>query len=474
MTEMLKPDICVIGGGPAGIALAIRAARSAVRVILVEKAVTGGANLAYGSIPSKALVAAAGHYELLRRGPAFGVTGAPLQVNLGKVNEHIRLVGNALAPHTSAERMAALGVRVIHASARFLDRHTVVAGEFTIAARRFVLATGAIPAIPDIAGLADIDYMTPESAFDITRKPSHLVVLGANSHALELAQAYSRLGVDTTVVDTLSALPEDDPELARIVVDRLRSEGIRIRDNVTITGIVRRRGGFRVTIVGLENKIPVDGSHLLVATGRSPNIADLGLDAAGVACDKEGVTVDRLLRTTNRRVYAIGDVVAGPMVASRGDYQARHVLRSILFRLPWREQPNQIPIVTFTDPGLARIGMNEAEARRRDGKARVLRFPFIENDRSQIEHMPAGFIKVITNKRGLILGAAIVGHEAGEQIALWTLAMSNRLKIGAMLDFVPPYPSRAEISRRVAETYRPAGLTSGWRQRIIQFLRKFG
>ena len=363
---------------------------------------------------------------------------------------------------------------MIHAAARFRDRRTVVAGEFTIVARRFVLATGALPAIPDIAGLADIDYMTPATAFDITRKPSHLVVFGANSHALELAQAYNRLGVDSTVVSTLPALPDDDPELARIVVDRLRSEGIRIRDHVKITGIVRRRSGFRVTIVGLDNDVPVDGSHLLVATGRSPNIADLDLDAGGIACDKEGVTVDRLLRTTNRRVYAIGDVVSGPMVANRGDYQARHILRSILFRLPWREQPNQIPIVAFTDPGLARIGLNEAEARRRDGNVQVLRFPFIENDRSQIEHMPAGFIKVITNKRGRILGAAIVGHEAGEQIALWTLAISNRLTIRAMLDFVPPYPSRAEISKRVAETYRRAGLTSGWRQRIIEFLGKFG
>ena len=474
MAELLTPDICVIGGGPAGIALATRAASNAVPVILIEKSRTGGANLAYGSIPSKALLAAADHYETLRRGPALGVTGAPLQVNFGKVSDHIRSVSEAVAPHLSAERLAALGVRVIGDAARFLDRRTVIAGEFTINARRFVLATGAVPAVPDIPGLAGIDYMTAESAFDITRKPSHLLVLGANSHALELAQAYNRLGVDTTVIDTLAALSDDDPELTGIVLDRLRAEGIRVRDRATISGIARRRGGVRVTLTEAEGEIQVDGSHLLVAAGRSPNVADLSLDAAGVAFDRDGVTVDRLLRTTNRRIYAIGDVIAGPAVAVRGDHQAERILRAILFRLPVRDRPSDVPVVTFTDPGLARVGLGEADARKRDEKVRILRFPFIENDRAQAERMPAGFIKVVTSRRGRILGAAIVGHEAGEQIALWSLAIANRLDIESMLSFVPPYPARAEISRRVAETFRGPGLTPGWYRRIIEFLRKFG
>jgi pyruvate/2-oxoglutarate dehydrogenase complex dihydrolipoamide dehydrogenase (E3) component len=474
MAEVLTPDICVIGGGPAGIALATKAARSAVPVILIEKSRMGGANLAYGSIPSKALIAAAGHYEVLRHGPAFGVTGAPLQVNFGKVSEHIRSVADAVAPHVSAERLAALGVRVIAAPARFLDRRTVLAGEFTVNARRFVLATGAVPAVPDIPGLAGIDYMTAESAFDITRKPSHLLVLGANSHALEIAQAYTRLGVDTTVIDSAPALPDDDPELAEVVLERLRAEGIRVRDRVALSGIARRRGGIRVTIAEGEGEVQVDGSHLLVAAGRSPNVADLGLDAAGVAFDLDGVVVDRHLRTTNRRVYAIGDVVAGPSAVNRADCQAERVLRAMLFRLPVRDRSADAPVVTFTDPGLARVGLGAAEALKRDNKVRILRFPFIENDRSQAERMPAGFIKVVTSRRGRILGAAIVGHDAGEQIALWSLAIANRLGIESMLSFVPPYPARAEISRRVAETFYGPGLTPGWYRRIIEFLRKFG
>jgi pyruvate/2-oxoglutarate dehydrogenase complex dihydrolipoamide dehydrogenase (E3) component len=474
MAEMLTPDICVVGGGPAGIALALRAAREMVPLVLIEKGRLGGANLAYGSVPSKALIAAADHHDLLRRGPAFGVTGAPLQVNFSKVSDHIRSVGEAVEPHVSAERLVALGVRVIRAPARFLDRRTVIAGEFTVIARRFVIATGAVPTVPDIPGLGDIEYITPEKAFDITRKPGHLLVLGAGSHALEIAQAYSRLGVDTTIIDSNAALPDEDPELATLVLDRLRAEGVRIRDRVTISGVVRRRGGIRVTVVEAGEETAVDGSHLLVATGRSPNVADLGLAAAGVAFDGEGVNVDRVLRTTNRRVYAIGDVVAGPAVVARGEYQAERVLRAILYRLPKRDFVTDIPVVTFTDPGLARIGLSEAEARRRSEKVVVLRFPFVENDLAQAERMPVGFIKVIVSPRGRVLGASIVGHDAGELIALWALAIANRLNIKTIARMVPPYPTRSAISKTIAETFDEAGLTRQLPRRIIEFLRKFG
>lgn len=474
MAEMITPDICVVGGGPAGIALALRAAREAVPVVLIEKGSPGGADLSYGSVPSKALIAAADHHDLLRRGPTFGVTGAPLQVNFGKVSDHIRSVCNAVGPRVSAERLAALGVRVISAPARFLDRRTVLAGEFTIIARRFVVAAGAIPAVPDIPGLTDVEYMTPESAFDITRKPGHLLVLGAGSYALELAQAYSRLGVDTTIIDSNAALPDEDPELATVVVDRLRAEGVRIRDRVTISGIVKRRGGIRVTVVEEGTEIPVDGSHLLVVAGRLPDVADLGLAAAGIAYNDQGVTVDRLMRTTNRRVYAIGDVVAGPAVAARGDRQAELVLRSILYRLPKRGFSTDVPVVTYTDPGLARIGISESEARRRNDKVRVLRFPFVENDLAQIEHMPVGFIKTIVSRRGRVLGVSIVGRNAGELIAPWSLAVANRLNISAIAEMVTPYPSRSAISKSVAECFDEVGLTRQLRRRIIEFLRKFG
>jgi pyruvate/2-oxoglutarate dehydrogenase complex dihydrolipoamide dehydrogenase (E3) component len=474
MAELITPDICVVGGGPAGIALALGAARRGVPVVLIEKDQMGGANLTSGAIPSKALAAAASHYDVLRRAPAFGVSGAPLQVNLSKVGDHIRSVGEAVAPQLSAERLTALGVRVINAPARFLDRRTLIADEHTVIARRFVIATGALPRVPEIPGLDDVDYMVPETAFDISRKPSHLIVIGAGAYALELSQSFNRLGVDATVIDTERALPDEDPEHTAVVLDRLRAEGIRIRDGIEVSGVARRRGGIRVTVVEDGEEIAVDGSHLLVAAGRVPNVADIGLEAAGIACDNNGVTVDRQLRTTNRRVYAIGDVVGGPAAAMRGERQAECILRSILYRLPIRYDQTDIPIVTFTDPALARVGISEAEARRQDLKIRVLRFPFVENHLAQAERMLSGFIKVIVTPRGRLLGATIVGHNAGELIALWSLAIANRLDIQAIAELDAPYPSRSAISKSVAETFGDDGLTPNLRRRIIEFLRKFG
>jgi pyruvate/2-oxoglutarate dehydrogenase complex dihydrolipoamide dehydrogenase (E3) component len=474
MAEALTPDICVIGGGPGGIALASGAALNAVPVVLVERGRMGGANLTRGALPSKALVSAASTYEFLRRGPALGVTGAPLQVNFAKVRDHIGSVAEAVAPNFSAERLTALGATVIAGEARFTDRNTVTVGDIAIRARRFVIATGVVLALPPIPGIEGVDCMTADTAFDVTRKPNHLLVIGANSRGLELAQSYNRLGVDTTVIDEARALADDDPELAAVVLDRLRAEGVRVRAGVKIAGVARRRGGIRVTVVEGEREIPVDGSHLLLATGKVPNVEGLGLDAAGIIYDRAGISVDRQLRTTNRRVYAIGDVVAGAELAGRAEYQAERVLKAILYRLPLRQDTDAVPAVTFTDPALAKVGLSEVEADRRHNDIRVLRVPLIENDLAQVERMPAGLVKVVTTKKGRILGAAIVGHDAGEMIALWSLAIARRLDIGAMAAFVPPYPSRAEVARRVAARFNGPGLTPPWRRRIIEFLRRFG
>ncbi len=480
MADSLTPEICVIGGGPAGIAAALAAAGEGVAVVLVEKAALGGADLASGSIPSNALLAAAEVNELLRRGPAIGVTGAPLQVNFAKVREHLAAVSAAVAANISAERLTALGITVVNAAARFTDRDTVVAGDVTIRARRYVLAVGAEPVPPEIPGLDGVDVMTAANAFDLSRKLTHLIVLGAGRAGLELAQAFNRLGIDTTVIDRGPALPETDPELSAIVVDRLRAEGIRVRVGVDIVSVGRRRGGVRFTVSDPEgDTAAIDGSHLLITSGRKPAVDGLELAIAGIRHDAAGVVVDRRLRTANRRVYAIGDAVAGPPGAARGQAQARQVVTAILFRLPLADRSDEAPLVTFTDPALATVGLGEAAARQRHGAGvRVLRFPFAENERAQIERMPAGMIKVVVGPRGRVLGAGLVGHEAGEMIALWSLAVARRLPIAALAALPVPYLTRAEISRRVAagmaeHATRP-GLTATWRRRIIALLGKLG
>ncbi len=482
MPDTLTPDICVIGGGPAGIAAAFAAAGEGVPVVLVAKGPLGGSDLTAGSIPAKALLVAAEINEFLRRGPAMGVTGAPLQVNFAKVREHMAGVGAAIAANVSAERLAAFDIRVVEGAARFTDRDTIEAGEATIRARRTILAVGSEPAPPDIPGLDGIDVLTLSGLFDLSRKPNHLIVLGAGREGLELAQAINRLGIDTTVLDRGPALPEADPELTAIVVDRLRAEGIRVRVGVDIVSVGRRRGGVRFTVSDPEgDAAAIDGSHLLIAGGRKPNIDGLDLTIAGIRADAGGIVVDRNLRTGNRRVYAIGDAVAGRADATRSQAQARQVVRAILFRLPVADRSGEAPFVAFTDPGLASVGLDEAEARRRHGAAvRVLRFPFAENERAQIERMPAGMIKVVAGRGGRVLGAAIAGHDAGEMIALWSLAVSQHLPLSALAALPAPYLTRAEISRRVAaglaerDGSQKPGLTGIWRKRIINALRKLG
>lgn len=482
MPETLNPDICVIGGGPAGIAAALAAAGEGVSVVLVEKGPLGGSDLATGSIPAHALIAAAEISELLRRGPAIGVTGAPLQVNFAKLREHLASVGAAISANYTAERLTAQGIRVVAAAARFTDRDTVEAGDVTIRAHRTILAVGAEPAPPEIPGIDGIDFMTTANAFDLNRKPTHLIVLGAGREGLELAQAFNRLGIDATVLDRGPALPEVDPELSAIVVDRLRAEGIRVRVGVDIVSVGRRRNGVRFTVSDPQgDAAAIDGSHLLVAAGRKPAADGLNLDIAGIRADANGIVVDRNLRTGNRRVYAIGDAVAGRTDAARGQAQAAQVVNAILFRLPLADRSDAAPFVAHTDPALATVGLSEAEARQRHGAgARVLRFPFAENDRAQIERMPAGMIKVVVSPRGRVLGAAIVGHNAGEMIALWSLAVSRHLPISALATLPVPYLTRAEISRRVAagvaerNAAEKPGLTAIWRRRIIAVLRKLG
>ena len=479
MADVLTPEICLVGGGPGGIAAAMAAVAAGLSVVLVERARTGGSDLAFGTIPSKALVAAADVYESLRLGPALGVTGAPLQVNLAKVREHIDAVAVSIAPKVSAERLTALGIRVISGAARFTDRRTIAAGDFVVRARHVILAIGSVPTVPAIPGLDTVDYMTPRTGiFDLARKPAHLLVLGAGPYALELAQAHNRLGIDATVIAGGPALPDIDPELAAVVVNRLRAEGIRVRVNLKIMSVSRRKGGIRFFVEDAEDaaaggRIAVDGTHLFVVDGRSPDVEDLNLAAAGVAYDQAGIIVDKRFRTANSSIYAIGDAIAGQPSVARAEFQAARVVKAIVSRLPAQEELGGAPFVAFTDPALASAGLSEDEARKRYGDIRVFRLSFVDNDRAQIERLPAGLLKVMTTSTGRIVGAAIVGRDAAELIAPWSLAIANRLPLSAMADPWPAHPSRSAIARRLA-MLPEARLTPTVRQRIMDLLGKFG
>lgn len=474
MPDELSPEICVIGGGPGGIALSIAAANQGLPVVLVEKTGLGGSNLREGGVPSAALRAAADLHEALRRGPAFGVSGAPLQVNAARLQDHVRSVIAAAAANVSRARLEAFGVTVIDAEAHFADRRTAVAGAATIRARNFVLATGSVPVLPAYEGLDSIDRIEIDSIFDAARKPAHLIVLGATPRGLELAQVVNRLGIDASVIDGGPALADEDPELVAPLLDRLRSEGIRIRERAGIVAFARRKGGVRVTVRDDGEETVVDGSHLLLATARGPAIAGLGLEAAGIEHGPSGIVVDKRLRTTNKRVFAIGDAVGGSPSAGRAEHHAARVLAAITGARGGGDGDTGVPFVIHTDPGLARVGLGEAEARVRHRLLRVLRVPFAENDLSQAERATAGFVKVIASDRGRILGAGITGRGAGEMIALWSLAVSAGLGIEDLRAFPVPYPSRAEIAHRVAIAFDGPGRAPLRRVGAFAFLRRSG
>jgi pyruvate/2-oxoglutarate dehydrogenase complex dihydrolipoamide dehydrogenase (E3) component len=473
MATALTPDICVIGAGSGGLSVAAAAASFGVPVVLIEKGRMGGDCLNYGCVPSKALLAAAKHAVASRNASRFGLRAAPPEIDFAKVHAHVHGVIGAIAPTDSKERFAGLGVRVIEGAARFLDASTVTVGDMAIKARRFVIATGSVPAVPPIDGLAETRYLTNESVFDLKRAVEHLIVIGAGAIGLELAQAYRRLGAAVTVIEAATPLAHDDPECAAAVLEQLSREGVVIRAGVKVTKVARVGEKVAVTFGGERGDERIEGSDLLIATGRKPNIDGLALDAAGIRTEGGGIKVDRRLRTTNRRVYAIGDVAGGHFTHA-ANYHAGIVLRNVLFRLPAKVDETIIPRVTFTEPELARVGLIEAQARDRGGSIRVLRWPYHENDRAQAEHLTQGHIKVVTAANGRILGATIVGAQAGELITPWTLALARGLNIRAMTEIVVPYPTLSEIGKRAAITYFSSSLTSPKVRRLLGFLRRFG
>ncbi len=474
MAAIIECDICVIGGGSAGLSVAAAAAQFGEKVVLIEMGIMGGDCLNFGCVPSKSLIAAARHAHDMGTGTAFGIAAVTPKVDFAAVMAHVHSVIAAIAPIDSEERFEGLGVTVIHAVARFTSASEVEADGKTIRARRFVVATGSSPAAPPIPGLEESGYLTNETLFDNRELPSHLLIIGGGPIGLEMAQAHRRLGSRVTVLEALTPLAKDDPELAAVVLRQLRDEGIDIVAGARVDKVAKAGSGFAVDITHDGAARTIEGSHLLVAAGRRPNVDGLGLEAAGIAHDRRGITVDKGMRTSNRKVYAIGDVAGGLQFTHVAGYHAGLVIRNALFRLPVTNRPDLMPWVTFTDPELSHAGLSEAEARRRHGDVRVLKAAFEENDRARTERASEGLIKVITDRRGRILGAGIVGAHAGELIQPWSLAIAQGLNIRVMADSVVAYPTLAEISRKVAVSYYADYPAKPWVRRLIGWLKWLG
>lgn len=475
MNDKIDADICIIGAGSAGLSVAAGAAQLGARTVLIEAGKMGGDCLNTGCVPSKSLLAAAKAAHCVRTASRFGIDTAEPSVTFSRVHDYVQSVIATIAPHDSVERFTGLGCTVIQARARFLDNRTVEAGDTRICARRFVIATGSRAAVPPIQGLRDIRFFTNETIFENTVLPEHLIVIGAGPIGCEMAQAHRRLGSRVTVLDLGPMLPKDDRDAVDVIRQRFRAEGVEIVEGVKIREVATTGSGVAVAYVEGVAERRVTGSHLLIAAGRRPNVEDLGLDAAGVRYSPNGVEVDGRLRSSNKRVFAAGDVAGGYQFTHVASYHAGIVIRNALFRLPAKASMTAVPWVTYTDPELAHVGLNEADARKAHGSSvSIIHAEFAENDRARAENATAGFLKGVLSKRGTVLGATIVGSHAGELILPWVLAVSKGLAIGDFANAIAPYPTLSEVTKRAAGSYYTPTLFSPRTRMLVRLLGAFG
>jgi pyruvate/2-oxoglutarate dehydrogenase complex dihydrolipoamide dehydrogenase (E3) component len=470
---VLHTDVCILGGGSGGLSMAAAAVQMGASVVLIEKGKMGGDCLNTGCVPSKALIAAAHAAHVVRHGHLFGIEAQDPVIDYGRVHQHVHGVIDAIAPHDSVERFEGLGVELIQAPGRFSSPDIVEAGGKRIQARRYVVATGSRAALPPIPGLKDVRYLTNENVFELTELPRHLIVIGGGPIGIEMAQAFRRLGSAVTVVEKFGILAKDEPEAVEVIRRKLHEEGITLLESTGMERVEHNSDGIRVTLDSeAASAQSITGSHILVAAGRLPNVEGLNLSAAEIEVTPKGIVTDARLRTTNRRVYAIGDVAGGPQFTHIAGYHASVAIKNVLFGLPAKVSYAALPWVTYTDPELAHVGLTEADARAQKLNFKVLSWPLAMNDRALAERATDGLAKIVLGKRGRILGATIVGLRAGELIGTWGLAISSGLSIGALATSIAPYPTLSEVTKRVAGSNFTATLFGSRTRAIVGLVQR--
>ena len=441
-------DVIVIGAGSAGLTAAGGCARLGLRVAAIERARMGGECLNTGCVPSKALLAAV---------PDFATARA-----------NIRRAIETIAPHDSVERFTAWGVEVIRGSATLAGPRSVTVDGRILDAPRIVLAVGSKPVLPPIEGLARVPYLTNETLFDLTELPAHLLVLGGGPIGIEMAQAFRRLEAAVTVIEAGRALAREEPEAAAIILGVLRGQGVVVREQASVQHVAAGPDGIRVA---LDNGESLTGSHLLVAAGRRADLDGLHLDAAGVRTCDGAIVVDRRCRTSNSRIFAIGDCSDGPRFTHAAGHAGSIVVMNIGFGLPARTRFELMPSVTYTKPELARIGATEQQARVSRRDVRTITQPFADNDRAVTEGDTDGFAKLVRAGRQ-IAGVTIVGAGAGELLLPWTLAMDGHASLWALSGATIAYPTRSEITKALAfAVYEPA-IFGKWPRRWAKLLSR--
>jgi pyruvate/2-oxoglutarate dehydrogenase complex dihydrolipoamide dehydrogenase (E3) component len=467
MKRAITTDLCVIGAGSGGLSVAAGASQLGLKTVLFEAGEMGGDCLNTGCVPSKALIAAGKTAHAMRNADVFGLTPVEPQVDWAAVKAHVRHVIETIAPIDSQERFEGLGVTVIREWAAFTDADTVESESVRVRAKRFVLASGASAFVPPIPGLAETPYFTNETIFAAPDFPSRLILLGGGAIGVELGQAFARLGSAVTIVEAETLLPRSDPEAVAVIRAQLIADGVRLEEKAKAVAARATASGVALELETASGPVTIEGSHLLVAVGRKSRTEGIGLEKAGIETNRMGAVTTPTLRTTNPKVYAVGDVAGREKLTHAAGFHASALVRTLLFRAPTRADSVAMPAAVYCSPELAEIGVATAAAP--DG-AKLVRWSFEENDRAQAERDTHGFGKLLVGKGGKLLGATIVGEGAADMIHMLGFAMANGVGITGLTKPIAPYPTRGELLKRLGSAYFTPTLFSERTRALVRVL----
>jgi pyruvate/2-oxoglutarate dehydrogenase complex dihydrolipoamide dehydrogenase (E3) component len=466
-------NLVVVGAGTAGLVAAAGAAILGARVALIERHLMGGDCLNYGCVPSKALVRAARAAYAVSKAREFGLETSPAQIGFADVMRRVRRVRAEIAPHDSVQRFASLGVDVFLGHGHFTGKRTLEVEGERLEFSKAVVATGARAAVPPIPGLAEAGYLTNETVFSLTALPRRLVVIGGGPIGCELAQAFARLGSQVSLVsDVRALLPREDAEASGLLEEQFRRERIELVLGAKVERAEKSAIGKTLIIDRDQGKQTVVGDEILVAVGRTPNVEGLSLEAAGVKYDQHGVVVDDRLRTSNQNIFAAGDISSRFHFTHAAEALGRIALQNALFFGRKRASDLVIPWCTYTDPEIAHVGLYEKDAREAGIEVETFTLPFADNDRGVVDGDTAGFARVHVNKKDRkLLGATLVSRHAGESIGELVMAIQCKMKVGDLGAIIHPYPTEAEIIKRLGDASMRGRLKPWMKQVLIKFFQ---
>lgn len=467
---MARYDLVVLGGGTAGLVAAAGGASLGARVALVERDKLGGECLNYGCVPTKALIRSAKVASLMRRAPEFGIRPVPVEVDFPAVMRRMRAAMETAGVRDSPERFRSLGVDVVLGEeASFVSAREVSVGGRTLSARNMIVATGSHAEPPPVEGLRETGYLDNVSVLELTKLPSSMVIIGAGPIGTEFAQMFARFGCKVELICSQhDPLPIEEPEAGRAVTRALLADGVSLHQGYRAVS-ARREGGDRVVVARNETggEIEVRGEEVLVAAGRAPTVDGLGLENAGVEVGKQGLVVDEHLMTTAEGIYAAGDITGGPRFTHAAEYMARIALQNSLFPVKGKTAYSALPWTTFTDPEVARVGLTESEAREKYDHVETYTHDLHDLDRAIVDSEGNGFVKIVTGRRGRILGGHTVAPDAGNVIAEIVLAMRKGLPITDLSRTVHVYPTISEGVKGAADSYYRKKLFGGRTRKVL-------